>query len=139
MDERCERRFSHLAASVAAARTFVADALHRLSAAGRFDDVVLCVSELATNAVEHTTGDDDFVVRVTVHDGVLRVEVTDRGDGAPVLRQASTADDHGRGLFLVTVLADGWGVEPHAETGKTVWADFKLGTAAGSFPEVIAC
>ncbi|MGX4688725.1 ATP-binding protein [Streptomyces sp. JNUCC 63] len=59
--------------------------------------------------------------------GVLRIAVTDaRGERlpSPVTDLATPPDDEsGRGLLIVTALADRWGTEPYPPSGKTVWAE----------------
>ncbi|MEV5062246.1 ATP-binding protein [Streptomyces sp. NPDC053794] len=138
MQQPRERLFSHHPASVAGARTFVVDVLADWRLFGRADDVRVCVSELATNALRHgAPKPDEFLVRVLHDDDTrVRVEVLDRNDGVPVARQAPPDDPHGRGLFLVEALADDWGVVP-GEGTKSVWAEFKFPTASG--PGVASC
>ncbi|MFC9953300.1 ATP-binding protein, partial [Streptomyces prasinus] len=58
----------------------------------------------------------------------LRIEVSDaRGDLRPLPRPTDTASDPlsttGRGLTLVTALADHWDCVPYPPSGKTVRAD----------------
>ncbi|MGW3627528.1 ATP-binding protein [Streptomyces sp. NPDC000880] len=133
MQQSRERHFSRHPASVAHARTFVADALTAWELGDRLDDVRVCVSELATNAIEHSTdASRDFLVQVARGDERLRVEVRDQGHGTPTVRDATADDCHGRGLFLVAALADDWGVASRAGAGKTVWAEFNLDTPAPS-------
>ncbi|MDH6440861.1 anti-sigma regulatory factor (Ser/Thr protein kinase) [Streptomyces sp. SAI-144] len=86
------------------------------------------VAELAANAVTHgRVPGRDFELRLLRLPGnTLRIEVSDpRGD-----RRLRYVDDeygeHGRGLILVTLLADTWGVTERA-VGKTVWAGIGLG------------
>lgn len=56
-------------------------------------------------------------------DGHTRVEVTDPDPRAlPVLVHATTTDEHGRGLALLSALARRWGVEQGADH-KTVWCE----------------
>ncbi|MEV6958919.1 ATP-binding protein [Streptomyces sp. NPDC051207] len=88
----------------------------------RGDDVLLCVSELTTNALVHGVPPGRrFLLRMR-HDGHgVRVEVHDSGDGVP--RIADRADEGGRGLLLVAALADRWGVGARSP-GKVVWAEF---------------
>jgi serine/threonine-protein kinase RsbW len=90
------------------------------------DDIVLVVSELVTNAVEHGTG--DVGLRVRNLDGELRIEVTDSNPTPAELRPTDDEDVSGRGLFLVAVLARDWGV---SADGHTTWCDFRIppGTA----------
>ncbi|MFD8723943.1 ATP-binding protein [Streptomyces sp. NPDC059629] len=131
MQQPRERPFTSHPVSAAHARTFVADALAEWGLAGQSDDVLVCVSELATNAIEHAApAGRDFLVRVVLRNERLRVEVRDQGDGIPAVRDAAADDCHGRGLFLVGALADDWGVSYETEVGKTVWAEFKLSTPA---------
>jgi anti-sigma regulatory factor (Ser/Thr protein kinase) len=83
----------------------------------RYEDVVLVVSELVTNAVRHGSS-DGIDLKVAKRGGRIRVEVTDHGSGFSV-------DDprgDGLGLNIVERLADSWGMK----TGKdkfTVWAE----------------
>ncbi|MER5972323.1 ATP-binding protein [Streptomyces sp. NPDC002055] len=84
-------------------------------------DVVLAVSELVTNAVQHGSGDVGLLVRCS--GCKLRVEVTDGSPGRPVVHYADDDDVSGRGLFLVSVLAQDWGV---SDDGLTTWCEFRL-------------
>ncbi|GAA5061214.1 hypothetical protein GCM10023336_38510 [Streptomyces similanensis] len=88
------------------------------------DDVVLVVSELVANAVEHGQGTVGLRLRHTLEEA--RVEVTDGSPAPARLRAASPEDEHGRGLLLVSVLASAWGV---SDDGRTTWATFRV--AAG--------
>lgn len=95
------------------------------------DDAQLVISELFTNAVRHTDSEKvDCEVRIAGRR--LRLEVGDQGSGparprARHLREALCGDAHaesGRGLLLVSVLAEEWGVRPgHRGRGHTVWAE----------------
>lgn len=110
--------------SVSAARRFARWSLVHwgLAAWERADDVSLCVSELATNALLHGAPPGrGFLLRVRYDGDVLRVEVHDSGGGEPCV--ADEADEGGRGLFLVAALADKWGVGQR-DPGKVVWAEF---------------
>ena len=112
--------------SVPAARQLAAWVLPRwgLGSWPRADDVSLCVSELATNALLHGVPPGrGFLLRLRCDGDVLRVEVHDSGAGTP--RIAEDADEGGRGLLLVSVLGDKWGVEER-EPGKVVWCEFGL-------------
>lgn len=94
----------------------------------RGDVARLLVSELVTNAVQHThsrrPGGTVTVVVIELAGG-LRVEVIDEGStrNVPIVRDDTLATD-GRGLFLVQSLADEWGYlrDPGS---TTVW--FRLG------------
>ncbi len=82
------------------------------------EDVVLVVSELATNAVEHAR--TPLTVALDRDADGVRVRVRDHSPDPPVVR--STEDDprRGWGLRMITEVAS-WGWEPHPD-GKTVWA-----------------
>jgi hypothetical protein len=58
---------------------------------------------------------------------VLRLAVTDGSPRQPVVRHYSDQSTTGRGLALVTALATRWGIDPHSDGSKTVWAE--LGAA----------
>ncbi len=92
-------------------------------------DVVAVVAELVGNAIRHARPLPGDVVQVAwrVRSGALRqwveVRVTD-GGGDPQLpapRSAGLDAVDGRGLTIVSALADRWGVERDG-TGQSVWA-----------------
>ena len=77
------------------------------------DAAVLLVSELFGNSVRHSASGaagGRVTVAVTAGEGLVRVEVTDRGGpGVPRLRPAGGDAESGRGLELVAALAARWG------------------------------
>lgn len=84
----------------------------------------LLIAELTANAALHGRVPGRHArLALTLTAGTLRIEVTDaRGERLPA--PASDADsESGRGLLLITSLADAWGCEPHHPGGKTVWAE----------------
>ncbi|MER5431761.1 ATP-binding protein [Streptomyces sp. NPDC002588] len=85
------------------------------------------VAELAANAALHgRVQGRDFLVALTFDEatGTVRVSVTDaRGEQLPTPREDPAHSESGRGLLLVTALADRWGTEPYPPSGKTVWAE----------------
>lgn len=110
-----------LPTAAAIARSFVRRLWSSLENADTLDGVVLCVSELVTNALDHAI--PPYELRVARRNGGLRIEVTDACDRPPVLQPLSPAASRGRGIFLVESIATRWGVEP-SPPGKTVWAEF---------------
>ncbi|WP_286254833.1 ATP-binding protein [Streptomyces graminofaciens] len=108
-----------------AARSFVAETLTQWGRTERLDDIRLCTSELATNAVLHgAPAGGQVLVRVELHTTVLRIEVHDGGNGTPTKQEPRSTTDDGRGLLLVSAVADHWGVEKRQGPGKCVWAAF---------------
>ncbi|MDI3409113.1 ATP-binding protein [Streptomyces cavernicola] len=94
------------------------------------DTAELLLSELVANAVQHAPvpAGRDIGLRVGLRNGrVVRIEVSDAGDGRPVPRQAGPEDEQGRGLALVGALADRWGCSPRPYgIGKAVWVELEL-------------
>ena len=86
------------------------------------DDVILCVSELATNAAIHSDSrrsGGTFTVRTECRPGAdVRIEVED--GGGPWISLAPDPS-HGRGLGIVRALADDWGIST-TPGGRAVWA-----------------
>lgn len=123
-----EQFFDRRLESVPAARGFAARVLAIWGVQECVEDVLLCVSELATNALRYgVPAGRGFLVRLTVPDGVLRVEVHDSGDGRPEVRHPSEDEEVGRGLMLVGEVADKWGVGERWP-GKIVWCEFTIGS-----------
>lgn len=112
------REFSPNPESVSEARHFVGENL-RSPPAEIIERVLLITSELATNCVVHAR--TPFEVRVTSAESEIRVEVRDSSDKLPVLRQPRTDEPTGRGLLIVAVLSDDWGVLPLGHRGTCVW------------------
>ncbi|MGA5469948.1 ATP-binding protein [Streptomyces arboris] len=131
MIESVQRFFEARPESVGQAREFASATLVGWGLAERTDDIRLCVSELATNALVHgTVSDHGFLVRLEAEDDVVRLEVHDSRRRRPESRQADDTDVSGRGLVLVAALADDWGVQDRTTLGKIVWSCFK--TAGGA-------
>ena len=90
----------------------------------------LVLSELVTNALRVRVPNDRLVgVRIArlVDEGLLRLEVSDAGDGKPEVRQPGEDETGGRGLQLVEAMAHRWGHEARAcGIGKIVWAELKV-------------
>lgn len=86
---------------------------------------VLVSSELVTNSIQHS-GCKLLRLSVTrIAPGVVRLSVTDKSKKKPELQAAGLSDEGGRGLQLVDVLADEWGVIERG-FGKTVYAELNL-------------
>ncbi len=94
------------------------------------DDAVLILSELLSNACRHgrplgddLAGDGDVRAAWRVDDrGCLAVEVTDGGGPTrPIPATPSITAHGGRGLNIITALADDWGVRDGMRGEVTVW------------------
>lgn len=125
------------AAQVREARRFAVKWLYLITNPRAGDDAQLCaqhqlidrvqevVSELATNAVRHAARgeNDQFAVRLSVADGLVRVDVMDHSPDAPVVRSAGDLDamaESGRGMLLVAALSDGWEYKVREVGGQVV-------------------
>ncbi|MFE6664192.1 SpoIIE family protein phosphatase [Streptomyces sp. NPDC057697] len=107
---------------IAAARQQLRDLLHDWADPEQVDAAVLMVSEMATNVLVHTDGDALLLARATGEHGErrLRVEVSDGSDELPHKRRPGEMASSGRGLVLMEMLADAWGVDPQG-AGKSIW------------------
>lgn len=124
---------------LAEARAELKALLHDWKRPDQVDTAVLLATELLGNVLVHT--DQDGVLNATLsgETGTRRlvVEVMDRGDELPHQRTPGELASSGRGLLLLDILADQWGVRPEPE-GKTAW--FALNEAAqadgGDLPDI---
>ncbi|MER5601771.1 SpoIIE family protein phosphatase [Streptomyces sp. NPDC002265] len=79
----------------------------------------LIVSEFVGNAIRY--GAPPLRLRLILGQK-LTCEVSDAATSAPHVKHARTVDETGRGLFIISALADQWGARFQAQ-GKTVWAE----------------
>jgi hypothetical protein len=98
-----------------------------------YNDVVVVVSELVTNALCHgLTGASYSALARPVQLVLLARErrvltvVADPSDRTPVLASTKQFAESGRGLRIVAVMSDAWGWVPFATGGKAVWAAFDI-------------
>lgn len=111
------------------------------------DDAVLILSELLSNACRHgrplgegMVGDGDVRAAWRVEaTGRLTVEVTDGGGPTrPVPSTPSVTAHGGRGLNIITALADAWGVRDDTHGEVTVWAAVHAGHRHEDFATRVA-
>ncbi len=107
---------------IAGVRRQVRELLHDWADEEQLDSVVLMVSEMVTNVLVHTDGDALLVAEAVGELGErrLRVEVADSSDELPHKRHPGEMASSGRGVLLMEMLADAWGVDPRGE-GKSIW------------------
>ena len=119
-----QRTFPGRADQIAHAREFTKRMLGLCPVA---DEAVLLVSELATNALAHTsTGDGgQFHVTICRNGTSLLIGVSDSGsDKTPAPGPLNPESETGRGLGLVELIAERWGYcgDQH---GLTVWFELQ--------------
>ncbi|MER7764723.1 SpoIIE family protein phosphatase [Streptomyces sp. NPDC097619] len=107
---------------IAGARRQIRELLHDWTEEDQVDSAVLMVSEMVTNVLMHTDGDALLTAEAVGERGSrrLRVEVADGSDELPHKRQPGEMASSGRGVLLMEMLADAWGVDPRGE-GKSIW------------------
>ncbi|MFG2777904.1 SpoIIE family protein phosphatase [Streptomyces prunicolor] len=117
---------------IAVARQQLRELLHDWTGADQVDSAVLLVSEMLTNVLVHTDADALLTAEVTGDAGErrMRVEVTDAGDDLPHKRHPGELASSGRGLLLIELLAETWGVDPRGE-GKSIWFELYESDGAG--------
>lgn len=122
---RCSITLPATVDEVAEARRFVASFVNDPTLVG---DAVLCVSELAANAVIHSNsriaGGRFAVAAQRYSDGRFRIKVIDQG-GRWIEREKDGREH--LGLMIVSRLASAWGIDGDGLYGRTVW--FELHSA----------
>ncbi|MFF1905038.1 SpoIIE family protein phosphatase [Kitasatospora sp. NPDC058218] len=104
------------------ARALVREQLTGWHLEGLCDTAELLVSELVTNAVRVAR---DRVQLQLIRVDKLLVEVSDDNHNLPSLEPAEQLGETGRGLTLVTKLAERWGTARKA-VGKVVWFELPI-------------
>ncbi|MGW3039890.1 SpoIIE family protein phosphatase [Kitasatospora sp. NPDC001159] len=104
------------------ARSLVREQLSAWHLEALSDTTELLVSELVTNAVRVAR---DTVQLQLIRVDKLLVEVSDDNHNLPSLEPAEQLGETGRGLTLVTKLAERWGTARKA-VGKVVWFELPL-------------
>ncbi|MCX4822449.1 ATP-binding protein [Streptomyces sp. NBC_01142] len=107
---------------------FDADTLHSAE---------LVAGELIANAVQHAS-DGPVSVAARLSGTALRIEVCDSSSKLPSPSLPDTADESGRGLFIVAALADHCGVEP-TPSGKRCWAEITVSRESSGSHAPDAC
>lgn len=129
-----QRFFASAPASVGLARDFADKSLLAWGLDALADDVRLCVSELATNAVVHANTHGRFLVRLAIDGRYLHLEVHDDHPRWPEVRYLTRNVTSGRGLHLVAALSVCWGVDALHPSGKIVWSRFLIAPALQESP-----
>lgn len=115
--------------SAARARRLTVRVLRSWDAPVSAETAELLVSELVGNVVRHT-GVRTFGLALRRVDATVRVEVRDASRSLPCVIDAGEEAENGRGLYLVSALADRWGVD-FLPYGKSVWFELLPEEARG--------
>lgn len=88
------------------------------------DQVLLVVSELVTNAVEHALPPLALYMDLPKSNGTMRVSVHDGGPSSTegAWTASCSEEEHGRGYEIIDLLATAHGRQEHPH-GATHWAD----------------
>lgn len=125
-------------ASARRARLLVSAAMNawgisEMSAAG-----VQIVTELVSNAVEHTRCRSVRVLVTRTTDHRVRIAVADTCRDTPEMDRPGGDAEGGRGLFLVDALSSRWGYDRNP-WGKVVWAELEMpATSEHQFAEAVS-
>jgi len=98
-------------------------ALWQIGVTGRCSgDIELAITEACANVINHTAGDDEYEVRVSISDEVCEIRVVDVGHGFDEASLSAGPSDaeHGRGLLLMRSLVDSIQFESKPEQGTIV-------------------
>lgn len=121
---------------VSGVRRQIRELLHDWADPEQVDSAVLMVSEMVTNVLVHTDGDALLMAEAVGELGArrLRIEVADASDELPHKRHPGEMASSGRGVLLLEMLADDWGVDPRGE-GKSTW--FELNERSKPEPDAL--
>jgi anti-sigma regulatory factor (Ser/Thr protein kinase) len=118
-----QRTLSSSPAAAREAREFMDSAICTAHASAVLDDARLLVTELVANSIRH--GSPPITLRVECDASAgMKVSVSDANPEKPMARPATPEDESGRGVHIVDLLSDAWGVSPTGN-GKAVWFRLK--------------
>ena len=126
-DDRAQVLTLHYAPDASTPRAARREFTRHFDAHPCLESMLLCLSEVVTNAVLHAR--TDVAVSVVDLGDRVRIEVTDGSRVRPAPRAFAEISPTGRGLHLLERLATSWGVQMLA-SGKIVW--FEIGSEPAS-------
>ncbi|MFJ2174307.1 ATP-binding protein [Streptomyces sp. NPDC087851] len=116
--------------SAAVARKLVSTALAAWGLEDLIDDATLVITELVSNAADHSRLDSIRVIISRPTENRIRLGVVDRSRVIPLMRTDSNGDQiRGRGLVIVNSVTDRWGTDLY-RWGKQVWGELRSGKAS---------
>ena len=95
---------------------------------GLVESAELLISELVTNALRYGA-DDAIAFKLVLAADAFVIEVDDGSPGRPQVREAGPDEESGRGMLLVSAVADEWGVSPD---GTCTWCVLKIRQAGSA-------
>ncbi|GGM88883.1 hypothetical protein GCM10011609_27090 [Lentzea pudingi] len=107
--------------SVPVVRSRVHEALRELDEDHCYD-VLLVVTELVSNVLDHTAGDGRLRILLNRIGCQVVVEVDDCSAQQPVYGRSRLGGNRGRGMVMIDNITHAWGARPLAQGGKTVYA-----------------
>lgn len=110
--------------SVTVSRHLVLELLRAWGAPHDREDAALLVTELVSNVIDHVAGQPSLTLELEVSEDWLRIAVVDGSAVRPVVHELSLDQPRGRGMRMVQLIADRWGVEDHLD-GKRVWFELR--------------
>ncbi|MEU7183207.1 MULTISPECIES: ATP-binding protein [Streptomyces] len=117
-------RFGTGTQAVADSRRFASEVLRQWKIQPREADILLVVSELVTNAIQHAAGAADECGWLTVakKGSTVLCTVADTSQTPPTLLRQQPDDGWGYGLHIVQTVCESWGYTLLPAQGKAVWA-----------------
>jgi anti-sigma regulatory factor (Ser/Thr protein kinase) len=106
------------------ARHDVVEVLHECGVKELDDVAALLTSELVTNSVMHASSDVEVCCEIDARR--VRVAVSDNSPVIPEVGGYGTTDAGGRGVLIVSALADAWGADVSDGNGKSVWFELSV-------------
>ncbi|MFG2647215.1 ATP-binding protein [Streptomyces sp. NPDC048436] len=117
---------------VAALRRIIRLHLVRWGLPHMVDTAQLCVSELVTNVIDHVGVGTPTVLGLSMRGAYVRIEVRDPDARAlPTLVAAERDAEGGRGMAIVSEVAERWGVLPGPDS-KVTWCELEAGGGVGN-------
>jgi serine phosphatase RsbU (regulator of sigma subunit)/anti-sigma regulatory factor (Ser/Thr protein kinase) len=119
-ENRCCFMLENELPAVRHARSLIRDPLKRWGLEDLIPVSELLISELVTNAVRYANG--EIKLRLVLEPDSLVCEVHDSSPALPRVLQVDNDAENGRGLHVVSQLAQRWGAR-RTHNGKVVWCE----------------
>ncbi|MER5621590.1 ATP-binding protein [Streptosporangium sp. NPDC002544] len=127
------------------ARVFTANILRAWGEQDLIDDAVLIVSELVTNSFRHGRSQrledltvlmgqstESVTLLLELRPDAVGIHLQDGSPSLPVPRIALDDQENGRGLQIITALAQSWTVAPVVANGKQITTFLRRGSTSSA-------